>query len=231
MYGKSISKAASALAFTALSLTSWAQVSVPAGGNLTVPSGGAMELGCTSLNVSGSFSLNAGQVNGAGGVSIGTGGSVNGGSGTFNVSGNWSNSGSFAPGTGSVVFNDGCASGPIAITGSTVFNNLILGSNNGRTFIVPEGSNITVNGTLTLQGALGQPITLASSGSGTAVINLGPSAQVVRNHANVNGNVQIGAVTPSGSTTSIPTLGEWALAALAMAIGLMAFMNRRQFKR
>lgn len=227
MNGKSISKAASALAFAALSLTSWAQVSVPTGGDLVVPPGGAMNLGCTSLNVSGSFALNSGQLSSVGGVSIGSGGSVNGGSGTFNVSGNWSNSGTFVPGTGSVVFYDGCASGPITITGTTAFNNLTLSSSTGRTFVVPEGSGITVNGTLTLQGAPGQPITLASSGSGTAVINLGPGAQVVRSHVNVNGNVQIGA----SATKSIPTLGEWALVTLAMALGLLAFKNRRQFKR
>lgn len=229
MHRQFISKACSVLALITLSLSSWAQVSVPPGGQLVVPSGGGLNLACTSLNVSGVFELNSGQVSSAGGVSIGTGGNMNGGAGTVNVSGSWSNSGTFVPGTGSVVFNDDCASGPISISGISTFNNLTLSSNNGRTFVVPEGSNITVNGRLTLQGLPGQPITLVSSGGGTAVIKLGPGAQVVRNNANVNGNVLIGAVATGA--TSIPTLSEWALAALAMILGLMTFMNRRQLKR
>jgi hypothetical protein len=202
-----------------------AQVTVPTGGSLTVPAGGTLGLGCTGLNVAGSFALNSGQVSGASGVAINAGGTLNGGSGTLNVSGNWSNVGTFVPGTGSVIFNDGCASGPITISGTTVFNNLTLTSTNGRTFVLPEGSNITVNGILTLQGTPGTPIQLVSSGSGTAVVNLGPSATVVRNNATVNGNVQIGA---AAAATSIPTLSQWAMILLAGAMGLSALAHRRR---
>jgi hypothetical protein len=200
------------------------QVTVPPGGSLTVPSGGALGLGCTALNVSGGFALNSGQVNGAGGVGIGASGTLNAGSGTLRVSGNWSNSGSFVPGTSTVVFNDGCASGPITVSGTTTFHNLTLTSTSGRTFILPQGSNITVNGVLTLQGAPGNPITLVSSGAGTAVVNLGPGATVVRDNATVNGNVQIGAIS---ATANVPTLSPWALVLLGAALGLMGLARRR----
>lgn len=207
--------------------TALAQVTVPPGGNLIVPAGGALGLGCTALNVSGGFALNSGQVNGAAGVGIGASGTLNAGSGTLRVSGNWSNSGSFVPGTSTVVFNDGCASGPITISGNTTFHNLTLTSTNGRTFVLPEGSHLTVNGVLTLQGAPGNPIQLVSSGAGTAVVSLGPGATVVRDNATVNGNVQIGAVS---ATANVPTLSEWALMLLASALGLMAWSRRRSAK-
>jgi hypothetical protein len=195
--------------FLAMTLNTgaFAQVTVPVGGAINVGSG-SMNLGCAALNVLGTFNLNSGQVSNTGDVTIAATGTLNGGQGTLSVSGNWSNSGTFIPGTGTVIFTDGCAPGPLQITGTTVFNNLTLTSNNGRTFVFPPGANITVNGILTLQGTSGQPITLASSG---AVINLGPSAQVISNFANVTG-VQIGAQSVQG----IPTLSDFGLILLAL---------------
>jgi hypothetical protein len=184
-----------------------AQVTVPVGGTINVGSG-SMNLGCAALNVLGTFNLNTGQVSNTGDVTIAATGTLNGGQGTLSVSGNWSNSGTFIAGTGTVIFTDGCAPGPLQISGTTVFNNLTLTSSSGRTFVIPPSANITVNGILTLQGTSGQPITLASSG---AVINLGPSARVVSNFANVTG-VQIGAQSSQG----IPTLSEFGLILLTL---------------
>jgi hypothetical protein len=157
-------------------------------------------------------------------VNINTGGVLNGSSGTLSVSGNWSNSGTFNAGTGSVVFTDGCAAGARTFTGNTVFNNLTLTSTTGRNFIIPSGTNITVNGTLTLQGTPGQPISLTSSAGQLAVINLGPSAQVIRNDVAL-GNVQIGAVT------GVPTLSEYGLMLLAMLMAGSALWQQRQGTR
>ena len=203
----------------------FAQVSVPLGGSINVPAGGSMNLGCTALNVQGAFNVNSGQVSNTGNVSIGVGGNLNGGQGTLSVSGNWNNSGTFVAGTGSVIFTDGCAVGPLQITGTTVFNNLTLASTNGRTFVIPAGANITVNGTLTLQGTSGQPIALVSSSGQLAVINLGPSAQVNQNFVNVNGTVQIGAVP---SVQGIPTLSEFGLIILSLLMAGSALWQGRR---
>ena len=202
-----------ALLCVSLNSGAFAQVIVPTGGTINVPAGGSMNLGCTALNVLGTFNLNSGQVSNTGDVTIAATGTLNGGQGTLSVSGNWSNSGTFIPGTGTVIFTDGCFLGPLQITGTTVFNNLTLTSGNGRTFVIPAGANITVNGTLTLQGTSGQPISLVSSSGQLAIINLGPSAQVIRNFANVSGNVQIGAAP---SVQGIPTLSDFGLILLAL---------------
>jgi len=172
----------------------------------------------------GNVRVSSGQINSVSGVTITNTGVLNGDQGTINVSGNWSNSGTFNAGTGTVVFVDGCASGPITLTGPTVFNNLTLSSTTGRTFIVPAGQNITVNGILNLQGTSGQTIQLLSSNGSTAVISLGPQAQVIRNFVNVNAGVQIGALpTPQ----SIPTLDEYAMILLMLMLLGIAGLNLR----
>lgn len=206
----------------ALAQSALAQVNVPLGGTMNVPAGGSMSLGCTALTVQGTFNVGSGQVSNTGDVGIGAGGAINGGQGTLSVSGNWNNSGTFNAGTGTVVFTDGCAVGPLTITGSTVFNNLTLTSTNARTFVIPAGSNITVLGTLTLQGANGQPIHLISSSGQTAVINLGPQSHVVSSYFDTN-DVQIGA-TPKG----IPTLTEYGLMILALLMALTALWQGRR---
>jgi hypothetical protein len=209
----------------------FAQVTVPVGGTISIPSGGNMNLGCNALNVLGNFSVNAGQATNAGDVSIASGGTVDSGQGIISVSGNWNNSGTFTLGTGTVVFTDGCAVGNIVLSGNTIFNNLNLTSVIGRTFVIPSGSNITVNGTLTLQGASGQPISLISSNGQTAVITLGPQAVVVRNFVNVNANVQIGA-TPTATAQNIPTLSEYGMITLVLLMLLTVgwYNKRRGFK-
>ncbi len=222
---KSILQRAFALAVLSVAPTfALAQITVPAGSSFTVPAGSTVDMACTDLNVLGSFALGSGQVAGASGVDIAAGGSVNGGSGTLLVSGDWSNAGSFIPGSSTVTFNDACSSGPITIAGTSVFNNLTL-TGTGGVFVLPEGSFLTVNGTLTLLGAPGQPIQLVSSGSGTAVVSLGPGAQVVQSNATIAGNVRIGA-----AIANIPTLGAWSTTALAMLLGFVALSRRRNIR-
>ena len=203
---------------------SYAQVTVPTGGTTSLPASGIMNLGCNALNVSGAYRVNSGQAINASGVSIGSGGTLDGGQGIVSVSGNWSNSGTFVPGTGTVMFIDGCATGNIVLSGTAVFNNLTLSSSTGRTFVIPAGANITVNGVLTLQGASGQPISLVSSAGSTAFIGLGPQATVVRNNVNVANNVQIGA-----APANIPTLSEYGMLTLTLLMLLaVAWHNKRR---
>ena len=200
-----------------------AQVNLPLGGTLNVPADGSMNLGCVPLNVLGAFNLNSGQVSNTGGVSIGAGGNLNGGSGILSVSGNWNNSGTFVPGSGSVIFTDGCASGPIQINGTTVFNNLSLSSSTGRNFIFPSGSWITITGTLTLQGT-GQPIALFTAGDRTT-IRMAPGSQLVSNnvtgyHLDQNGYVII-------EPPTIPTLSEYGVILLSLLMALTVLWRAR----
>ena len=199
-----------------LHAVAFAQVNIPPGGTTSIPPGGTMSLPCTSINVQGNLNVNSGQVNTAGGVSIAAGGTIDGGSGTINNSGYWINSGTFIAGTGTVVFSGACTAAQIVISGNTVFNNLTILSTTGGTFVIPAGSNITVNGVLTIQGSNGQPVNLISSSGQTAIINLGPQATVVNNNASLN-NVQIGA-TP----TAIPALDKMGLMLLISLVGAFA---------
>lgn len=224
LMGSIFSRLCIAAALTMLSPASFAQFTVPVGATTDVPIGGSMDLGCTSLNVQGTFNVNSGEVSDIGGVSIAPSGTVNGGQGTLNVSGDWANLGSFVPGTGTVIFADGCAGGPIELSGATVFNNLTLTSTVGRTFVIPAGANIIVNGILTLLGAPGLPIQLVSSAIQTAVIGLGPSALVVQNFANVAGNVQLGATS---AVQAIPTMSQYGLLVLSLLIAGTALWGGR----
>ncbi|MFZ1545993.1 MAG: IPTL-CTERM sorting domain-containing protein [Candidatus Nitrotoga sp.] len=186
---------------------------------MTIPTGATFDLGCTNIDAQGSLLMDSGQIINADSIGIGVLGVLEGGSGSISVGGNWDNSGTFIPGTSTVVFADGCSVTPAQLTGNTTFHNLTLISTNGRTFVFPAGSNITVNGTLTLQGAPGLPIQLVSSSGQAAVIALGPNAQVVRSNANASPNVQIGAIS---SATAIPTLNEYGLMILALLLAAMA---------
>jgi hypothetical protein len=192
---------------------------VPSGASLSIPSGGGLDLGCTDLDLQGDLSVGPGQISQAASVGIGAAGTLDGGSGSITLGGDWNNAGTFVPGTGTVILADGCGSLPAQLAGNTIFHNLTLISGSGRTFVVPAGSHITVTGTLTLQGTPGMPIQLTSSGPQTAVISLGPDAEVVRSYATVPPTVQIGAVDP---TAAIPTLDEYGLAGLALLLAGLA---------
>lgn len=197
-----------------------AQVTVPSGSTLTIPPGGTLDLGCTPLNVQGNLLVGAGQVTQAAGIGIAASGVLNGGSGTVNVSGDWNNAGTFIAGTGTVVMSTGCAATSIQLLGDTVFNNLVITSASGGTFIIPAGHNITVNGTLTLLGTGGSPLSLISSSGQTAYIALGPGAHVVTTNATVSPGVQIGAAAVAAQ--GIPTLDEYGVIILSLLLAGIA---------
>lgn len=212
------------IAFVALvcHAQSWAQAqyNIAAGATTSLPANGSLNIGCLPMNVQGTLNVNSGQVNGSGTVSI-QGGVVNGGTGTINVGGSWSNNGTFNAGSGTVVFDAGCTAGQVQITGNTVFNNLTLSSSTGTTFVIPAGSNITVNGILTLQGANGTPIQLVSSNGQPAIITMGPGAQLVSSNATVPCSVQIGSVAPQ-CQSAVPTLSSLGRLLLSVMVLLVA---------
>ncbi|MFP5446751.1 IPTL-CTERM sorting domain-containing protein [Acidovorax sp. Leaf73] len=171
-----------------------------------------------TLNIGGTLSVDSD-------VTFGSSAIVSGSNGIISVGGNLSATGPIDTGNNTVVLRDGCIGNTSQISGNFVFQNLTLSSTTGRTFVIPAGANITVLGTLTLQGAPGQNIQLVSSGGGTAVINLGPGATVTRNNATVNGGVQIGG---AAAATNIPTLSEYGLMLMALLMGLAALWHQRR---
>lgn len=203
-----------------------AQIVYPPGSSLDVPSGGSVDQGCIALDMQGTLNLSGGTLTVDTDVTFGAGASITGSNGVIAVGGNLISSGNISTGSNSVVLRDGCDPGNTSqINGNFVFQNLTLTSATGRTFVIPAGVNITVLGTLTLQGATNQNIQLVSSGGGTAVITLGPSATVTRDNVTVNAGVQIGAAP---SATNIPTLSEYGLMLMTLLIGLVALWHHRR---
>ena len=111
--------------------------------------------------------------------------------------------------------------------GTLVFQNLNLSSATGRAFVIPAGSQITVLGTLTLQGTPAQPIQLRLSSAGTAAISLGPAAVLNQNMAIVAGNVQIGALRASAAPRAVPTTRAHSVVLLSLLQGMAALRYPR----
>ena len=85
--------------------------------------------------------------------------------GNITLAGNWVNNGSFAPGTKTVTLNGANQS----LSGSTNFYNLTKsGAGAAVTLTMANGATQTVAGTLTLQGASGQVLSLRSDSDGNA---------------------------------------------------------------
>lgn len=202
----------------------WAQFTIPAGSSFDVP-GGSIDMGCLPVQVDGALNIMAGQFATSSSLSVTGTGTFNGGGGQLTVGGDLSNTGTFNAGAGSVILTDGCIGNTSQLSGNLVFQNLTLSSTTGRTFVIPAGTNITVLGSLTLQGAPGQNIQLVSSGGGTAVINLGPGAVVNRTFTTLAGNVQIGGAP---AATNIPTLNEYGLMLMALLMGMAALWHQRR---
>ena len=99
---------------------------------------------------------------------------------TLSVGGDLHINGSLNAGNNTIELRDGCDPGNTSqLSGTLVVQNLTIKSTSGRTFVLPVGANITVLGTLTIEGVPGQPVVLQAA-SGTAVINRGPGATVNR---------------------------------------------------
>jgi len=208
--------------FLLLSPVAQAQITIAPGGISSIGSGGSSSLGCSAIGVQGTLNLAASRILNAGDVLITSTGVFNAGQSSIDVSGSWANNGSFVAGSSTVVFSDTCAAGTIQISGTTTFNNLTLSSNSARTFYVAPGSNITVNGVLSLQGSGASPIKLSSSNGQLVVINLGPLAQVIYNNVSVSPSVQIGAGAGAGAMAAVPTLDAYGMLLLVLSLILAA---------
>lgn len=122
------------------------------------------------LTTTGSVSANGGTFTGGSGAVSVTGSLTIAGatftstSGTLSVGGNLSlTSGSFTHNSGSVVMNGSAQQ----IVGTFTFNNFTKTTSSATSLTFPASVTTTVAGTLTLQGASGQLLTIQSSVSGT----------------------------------------------------------------
>lgn len=202
-------------------LPSLAQISVPAGASIDVPVGSTLDAACGGVDVQGQLNVTSGQLRTGGDLVIGSSGVLNGNDGVVRVGGNLRSTGSFNAGNSTVELVDGCVGNTTQISGNLVFQNLVLRSGSGRAFAIQAGSQITVLGTLTLQGVSGQNLQLVSANGGAVVVNLGPSANVVSNFVSVASNVQIG--TAAATAKSIPTLSEYGVLILGSLLALVAW--------
>lgn len=204
-----------------------AQWHVPPVASMKVPTAGVLDLSCTELTVEGELDLSGGSLALDANATFASSASVT-GNGLISVGGDLVTNGSLDLDAVSVVLRDGCnAANSSRVAGSLRLRDLTLSSNTGRTFVIPEGINITVLGMLTIQGTAALPVRLLPSG-GTAVIALGPSATLVRTFASVPPTVLIEAGAPPGAAP-IPTLSQWGLigiSAVLMVMGL-GWMRRK----
>ncbi|MDP3975740.1 MAG: hypothetical protein Q8P95_02375, partial [bacterium] len=106
----------------------------------------------------------------AGNITIRNGGTLVAPTAGITLFGNWSleNGGTFTPGVATVFLNN---NNDQEFFGSTTFLNLFKGQGGPTTLTFPAGETQTITGTLVLGGENGNPITLTSSGPGTAALN------------------------------------------------------------
>lgn len=198
--------------------------SFPPGSQLDVPPGGQVDFGCVPLDMGGTLNLSGGTLSVDSSASFGTTASVTGTGGVISVGGDLIASGGLNTGANSLILRDGCDPGNSSqISGNFVVQNLTVTSSTGRTFVLPAGANITVLGTLTVQGTPGQSVQLVSSG-GTAVISLGPNATVIRSFASVPPTVQIGAAPVA--VAAVPSSNFYSLLLMTLLVGGLAAHRR-----
>ena len=204
-----------------------ANLLVPENASFSLPADSDFNLACGFLDVQGNLLMNSGEISQALNVDIASGALLDGGSGVLQLSGNWNNQGTFNAGDSTVLIDASCSSAPISLSGNTVFNNLTIIGGSNRIVSLPSGSQLTVNGTLTLQGTDPAPLQLVSSDGVLAMISLGPDAQVIQNNVSLADNVRIGA--RSAGIVAVPSLGILSLSLLGLLIVVLgaALVPRR----
>ena len=119
--------------------------------NITINGGGATVTLGNPLTVTHNLAITAGTLD------------VSSANYEFTVGGNFTNTGTLTARAGTATFNGASQ----IITGSTTFYNLVKSVTSAVTLTFEAGSTQTINGTLTLQGAAGQLLSLVSSSTPT----------------------------------------------------------------
>ena len=240
-----------ALAFCA-SFAARADLIVPSGGQYTT-GGGQTDLGCTDVVVAGTLFVAGGALVNVRNVTIQPGGAIDGGSGVIQVGGNWSDGGAFTSRTSTVRFVDACGASSANVTGSTSFFNARFVSTSGKNYVFQVGTTQTVAGLLEITGTAANPVQFRSSAPGqVANIDLLPSGSQSIQHVGVTDVWATGQhlapnqINEGGGGNAfnwfgssivteipIPTLGTFALFALATLLGVLTFadLRRRRHRR
>ncbi|MBX4201008.1 carboxypeptidase-like regulatory domain-containing protein [Candidatus Parcubacteria bacterium] len=121
--------------------------------NLTINGSGSTYTLQDALTIIGNITISAGTLDAKSGGNFG-----------ITVTGNWSNSGTFTPQSGSVTFNGTNQS----LTGSSSFYNFTKMVSSADTMTFAAGATQTIAGTLVLNGASSQLLSLRSSSTPTA---------------------------------------------------------------
>lgn len=127
------------------------------GGNLVINKSGQTVTLAQHTTINGGLTITAGTLD------------VSASNYSLTVGGNWSKSGTFTPRSGTVTLNGTDQS----ITGNTTFYNLTKTVAAARTLTFAASSTTTISNTLTLQGAVGQRLSLRSSTPATQA-NINP---------------------------------------------------------
>jgi hypothetical protein len=152
--------------------------------NLTInKASGTATLTTNNIDIDGNFTL--------------TSGTFDANSLAMTVSGNWDNSGTFTANSGSVTL----AGSNQTLSGSTTFHNLSKSVSAADTLTFTASSTQTVTGTLTLNGASGQLLSLRSSSNGSQW-NLDPQGSRVFSYLDVKDSNNIHATKAVALTSS-----------------------------
>ncbi|MFT3792566.1 MAG: hypothetical protein QM741_16215 [Rudaea sp.] len=124
-----------------------------------------VDFGCGNLDVNGTADATAATLSNLADFSL-AGGAFALGAGTLSLGGDFSNAGAFAPGTGGVAVGDACGSGTSTFGGANAFYALSIATSAGKQVVFPVGLAQSVAHAVTLQGAAGRLLRIASSAAG-----------------------------------------------------------------
>ena len=198
-----------------------AQMEIPTGSEGSL-GGGSQDLGCEPVTIAGTYSLDGGSLQNAGAFLIASGGVLD-AQGSIQLGSDFQNQGTLNAAASAMVFDGSCAApgASINVSGVTTVANLTISSNSGQSFVLPNGANIVVTGSLVLQGQPGQPLQITTAGGQPATFTLGPGAQVTQQNANLV-NVYVGP-PPSTVAVPVPVSGLGWTSALALLLSILSW--------
>ncbi|MFC3216925.1 hypothetical protein [Comamonas sp. JC664] len=142
--------------------------------------------------------------------------------GSIQLGSDYRTQGSLNAAASAMVFDGSCAApgASITVTGVTTVANLTLSSSSGQSFVLPNGANIVVTGSLVLQGSQASRCRsppLPANGD----LHAGPGAQVTQQNVNLV-NVYVGP-PPSTAPVAVPVSGLGWTASLALLLSLLSW--------
>ncbi|GAB2814526.1 hypothetical protein GCM10027276_14200 [Comamonas piscis] len=194
---------------------------IPAGSESSL-GGGSQDLSCLTVTIGGSYSLDGGSLQNAGAFLIESGGLLD-AQGSIQLGSDFRNQGTLNAAASAMVFDGSCAAAgaSINVSGVTTVANLTISSTSGQSFVLPNGANIVVTGSLVLQGQPGQPLQITTAGGLPATFTLGPGAQVTQQNVNLV-NVYVGP-PPSTAAVPVPVSGLGWTASLTLLLSILSW--------